>query len=118
MRMVHENVLKAFDGTLTTQPVKTTVRLKERKWIAYIGMGEIRLPEVKNVKDFEQIEEECRCRIKRNGSVFIVIPNVVSEIIEKDGVLNSACDEHRAKLREWFSNYGVRVLRHLVGLER
>jgi len=116
MSMTHENVLKAFDGSLSTQPVRATVRLKGRKWIAYIGMGEIRLPSVK-ARDFEQIEKECRCRIRRNGSVFIVIPDVVSEILEKDGVLNSACDEHRAKLREWFSNYGVCVLRYLVGLE-
>ena len=113
MSMTHENVLKAFDGSLSTQPVRATVRLKGRKWIAYIGMGEIRLPSVK-ARDFEQIEKEYRCKIKRSGSVYIVIPDVVSEIVEKEGVLSSACDEHRAKLRKWFTDYGVSVLRYLV----
>ena len=36
--MVHEKVLKAFDGTLETQPLEVTVKLGERKKKIFIGM--------------------------------------------------------------------------------
>ena len=115
--MVHEKVLKAFDGTLDTQPLEVTVKLGERKKMIFIGMGEIRIPLIKEVEDFERLEKEHECRIVRNGSIYVVTPKVVLEIIEKEGLLSSACDEHREKLREWMVNHGVYVIRHLVGLE-
>ena len=116
--MVHEKVLKAFDGTLDTQPLEVTVKLGERKKkMIFIGMGEIRIPVMKDVEDFERLEKEHECRIVRNGSIYVVTPKVVSEIIEKDGLLCSACDEHREKLREWMINHGVYVIKYLVGLE-
>lgn len=112
--MVHEKVLKAFDGTLDTQPLEVTVKLGERKKKIFIGMGEIRIPVIRDVEDFEQLEKEHECRIVRNGSIYVVTPKVVSEIIEKEGLLSSACDEHREKLREWMINHGVYVIRCLV----
>lgn len=112
-----DKILKAFDGTLNTQPVKVRIKFYEKRWVAFVGMGEIRIPTSKTGIGIEQIENECKCKIKRNGSGVSVIPNVVSEIIERDGFLSSACDEHRSRLREWMKNYGIRVLRHLVGLE-
>ena len=115
--MVHEKILKAFDGTLETQPLEVTVKLVERKKKIFIGMGEIRIPLTKEVEDFERLEKEHECRIVKNGSIYVVTPKVVSEIIEKDGLLCSACDEHREKLRERMINHGVYVIKYLVGLE-
>ena len=115
--MVHEKVLKAFDGTLDTQPLEVTVKLGERKKMIFIGMGEIRIPLIKEVEDFERLEKEHECRIVRNGSIYVVTPKVVLEIIEKEGLLSSACEEHREKLREWMVNHGVYVIKYLVGLE-
>mgnify|MGYP000554195570 CR=1 FL=1 len=112
--MVHEKVLKAFDGTLDTQPLEVTAKLRERKKRIFIGMGEIRIPVIKDVVDFERLEKEHECRIVRNGNIYVVTPKVMSEIIEKEGLLCSACDEHREKLREWMVNHGVYVIRRLV----
>ncbi|WP_456327789.1 hypothetical protein [Archaeoglobus sp.] len=115
--MVHEKVLKAFDGTLETQPLEVTVKLGERKKKIFIGMGEIRVPLIKSIENVDNLEREYECRIVRRGNVYVVTPNVVSEIIEKEGVLSSACEEHRKKLREWMVNHGGYVIKHLVGLE-
>jgi len=109
--MVHEKVLKAFDGTLETQPLEVTVKLGERKKKIFIGMGEIRIPLIESIENVENLEREHECRIVRTGNIYVVTPNVVSEIIEKEGVLSSACEEHRRELRKWMENHGIHVMR-------
>ena len=117
--MVHEKVLEAFDGTLDIQPFEVTVKLGERRKAVLIWMGEIKIPLIKDIdgKQLEKLEKEHECTIIRSGRGYKVTPKIVSEIIEKEGLLASICEEHRKKLREWMINHGVYVIKYLVGLE-
>lgn len=114
--MVPEKVLKAFDGTLDTQPLRVSVKFKGLKERIFVRMGEIEVPAVVKEVNLEQLEREHECRITKRGNFYIVTPNFVFDIIKKEGLLSSVCDEHRKKLRKWMTEHGC-VVRQLVGLE-
>ena len=110
--MVHEKVLMAFEGVLETQPIGITAKLGERKLKIYIGMGEIRIPVVEEID--EKAFEKHDCKVKRAGNQYIIIPNLVEEIIERDGCLCSFLDRHRDALRAWFLRHGARVVKEAM----
>jgi len=66
--------------------------------------------------DVEELEKEHECRIKRTGKGWIITPNVVGDIIERDGVLCSASEEHRKALEAWMKTHGGIVIKTLLGL--
>ena len=111
---VHKTVLDAFDGTLESQPLEVVVRVRDVRKSIFVGFGEIRVPVIKDIRNLEEIGKEYECKIKRIGDKYIIIPNVVGEIIKKDGLLCSVCDEHRKKLRDWMYEYGAFVIRKLL----
>ncbi|HDH45214.1 MAG TPA: hypothetical protein ENG66_07535 [Thermococcus sp.] len=110
--MVHEAVLRAFDGTLET--LEVVVRIRNARKSIFVGFGELRVPAVKVVENLGEIEKKHECRIKRMGGLYVVVPNVVGEIIKRDGVLCSICDEHREKLRKWMKEHGAFVVKKLL----
>jgi len=110
----HKFVLDAFDGTLETQPLEVVVRVGNLRKSIFVGFGEIRVPILGIRQNLEEIEKKCKCKIRKVGSRYVVIPNVVGEIIKKDGFLCSVCDEHRRKLRDWMKEYGAFVVRKLL----
>jgi len=114
---MHEKVLKAFEGTLETQPLEVRVKLGDKRKKMFVSMGEIRIPAMKDLVDIEMLEEEYECKVARHGKLYIVTPKVVKEIINKEGVLSSYCEEHRRKLREWMQNHGIHVMRYFIELE-
>ncbi len=114
---MNRKVLEAFTGKSTETPIAINVRFGETVKKIYVGFAEIRIPfETKAKADVETLEKEHDCRIKRVGNGWLVVPNVVSEIIEKDGAICSACDEHIRALEEWMDEHSGVVIKALLGL--
>jgi len=112
--MVHEIVLKAFDGTLERQPIEIAVRIGESRKKLYVGMGEVRVPKADSNVNVEELEKTYRCTIKETVNGWVIVPNVVRELIEKDGFIASCCDEHRRALRSWMEEQGAELLKILL----
>jgi len=111
--MTLEKILRAFEGVTTTQPLEVNIKFREKRMKILVGLGEIIV--CSNISGAEKLGEIYECKIIKNGGrSYRIVPNVVRDIIKRDGVLASCCDEHREKLRKWFKENGVELLRVLL----
>ena len=80
-----------------------SIRIRNTPYSILVEFGEIRLPRIEKLLDKqrrEELEEKYGCRIIDAESYIAVIPDIVGEIIERDGAL-ATCDEHRRLLSGW-----------------
>lgn len=110
---INRKIVEAFTGTLETSPLAVNVRMKDLVWKIYVGFGEIRIPIQVRI-DVKSIEKEHDCKVKETGMSWIVTPNIVKKLIERDGALCSAMEEHRKALEEWMEAHGVAIIRTLI----
>jgi len=105
----------AFCGLSHESPIAINVKFKEKRIKVFIGFGEIiipRLPKERSV--LPKLEDKFKCKIKIKGVTTRIIPNIVEEIIQKDGVLSTADSKHVDALRSWFEEHGRNVIGALL----
>ena len=108
-------VVKAFCGLTDNSPLAVNIKFKSHRIKIFVAFGEIIIPRPpKPLSELEKIEQEFECKVRVTGFVTKVVPNVVEEIVKKDGVLCSAVDEHVNALRNWFEKHGLRVIGTLL----
>ena len=108
-------VIEAFTGKSEISPLAIKVRYKDKKKRIYVGFGEIMIPFLTNPEtDIEEIEKKHDCKIKHTGRGWIITPNIVEKIIEKDGAITSFVDEHVKALEEWLNKHGAYILKEFV----
>jgi len=105
----------AFCGLLDESPIVVNVKFKEKRIKIFIAFGEIiipRLPKERSV--LPKLEDKFKCKIKIMGFTTRITPNIVEEIIQKDGALSTADSKHVEALRSWFEEHGRNVIGALL----
>jgi len=79
------------------------VKIKGTVSKMYVTFGEIRIPAsaVRGRPDLAELGKKYGCKIVDTGQYLRIVPNVVEEIIKKDGALASSDPEHQEELKKW-----------------
>jgi len=112
--MFSQRIVDAFTGKKN----EISVKIRGTDCKLYVFFGGIRIPDelVGNLKpeELENVGRKYDCIIKRKSKAYEVIPHVVREIIERDGVLASYSEEHAAELENWLRDCFISLLSELV----
>jgi len=111
-----EKVLDVFTGLSPTEPQRIRVKYKGSAVEILISFGELKIPVLRAIDD-ESIEMRYECKIREQHPYYVVTPNVVDEILGREGILSSADPEHVKMLRKWFKEYGVKVIAEIISEE-
>lgn len=107
---VHPFVVEAFTGVSMNHPVSVKVKVGKTVKKIFILFGEVLIPFFTEVEDLGALEKKHMCKIQKTGQGLKITPNVVEEIIEKEGVLCSMFEEHRKALKNWIAVHGAKLI--------
>jgi len=108
--MLPSKVIDAFTGRGVEDPISINVRLKNRKVKIYVGFGLIIIPKIE-ISNKKELETYFDCVILDKGNKYWIVPKIVGEIVEKEGVLSSASDRHITLLKKWLIEKGIFLLK-------